>query len=333
MQKLTTFVAATALSLMGGASLADGLELEIFVSEPNEINVTSALIMGPTEMMVMSAQGTRSSAERLADLIDSKGLDLEYIFLSHPHLDHSQGASVLLERFPDAKFISTPEIAAVQTHRIPIDDAAAAARHKENALTSIPAEPYEGDTIEIDGHTIEIWKDLVGDVGIAEPDEPHVALHIPSLNALLPSDIVYYNAHVFLGGSTKESREIWKSQIEDWLARDFDIVVPGHMLKTDLDNLTAEGALTHTLDYLNAYEPAIADSNNSEELIGKMLAIYPDMQHQSALYIGSWINFKEMRNISFNPAAAQFPEGASEEEIQRIDAERYEAFKKAYNLD
>ena len=138
---------ALALLLMGGAaqhSSAAPLELEVFVSEPKEINITSVLVMGPREMMVVSAQGTKSAATRLADLIASKDRTLKYIFLTHPHLDHSQGAGVLLKRFPEAQFIATPEVAALQRRRMPMDDALAAARFGDNAaIPSVPAEDFE----------------------------------------------------------------------------------------------------------------------------------------------------------------------------------------------
>ena len=58
-----------------------------------EVNVNSVLIMGRTETPVVRAQGTRSAALRLADVIASKDLSLGYVYLTHPHLDHSQGAS------------------------------------------------------------------------------------------------------------------------------------------------------------------------------------------------------------------------------------------------
>lgn len=90
----------------------------MFVAEPAEIDVTLALIMGPTEMMVVSGQATKSTATRLADVIAATGLNLKYVFLTHPHLDHSQGASVLLERLPEASFMATPEVARLQRARL-----------------------------------------------------------------------------------------------------------------------------------------------------------------------------------------------------------------------
>lgn len=330
MKHVLTGLALVASMVTGQAAIAADLKMEIFVSEPQEINVTSPMIMGPTEMMVVSAQGTKSSATRLADEIESKNLELKYIFLTHPHLDHSQGASVLLKRFPNARFITTPEVAKFQHHRIPMDDALAVSRFKENAaVPSVEAEIFEGDELFIDGERIEIIKGLVGDVGVAEPDEPHVALHVPSLKALMPSDIIYFDAHVFLGGTTKESRAEWLKQIDGWLEQDFEIVVPGHMPKTSLPQLTAKGALTHSRAYIADYDRVIAESETPEALIEEMTKLYPEAQHLSALHLGAYINFKQLRKISFNPDETPFGEGMTEEEIQKADELRYEQLKKA----
>ncbi|WP_026971100.1 MBL fold metallo-hydrolase [Aliagarivorans marinus] len=322
--------AALALLWWSESVVAEGLSLEIFVAEPEEINVTSALIMGPTEMMVMSAQGTRSAALRLADLIESKGLALKYVFLSHPHLDHSQGAGILLERFPEARFIATPEVAALQRHRIPLDDKMATSRYGTNAaVPSLPAEDYLADTIEIDGYPIEIWKDIIGDAGIGHPDEPHVALHIPALNALLPSDVVYYNAHVMLGGTTEESRRIWLEQLNSWLAMDLSVVVPGHMPKGA--DLSPNGALTHTRDYILAYDRAMARHDNADAVIKLMLEQYPNTPHRSALLLGTYLNFSQMHRLTFNPKVEKVASWLPRSLVEWADRKLFEQRKKAYN--
>lgn len=292
---LKIFTFSLSLVIANFAVAADELKLEIFVSEPEEINITSALIMGPTEMMVVSAQGTRSSANRLADLIAEKGLRLKYIYLTHAHLDHSQGATMLLQRFPNAQFITTPEIGELQRSSIEGYDAFASFRYQENAaVPSTPVTDYHEDTIEIDGHPIEIWKDVLGDSG---PDVPHSALYIPSLKALMPSDTIYYNGHVMLAGSTTESRVQAIEQIDSWLAMDLDVVVPGHTPRKSLSKLTARGALEHTKNYIIRYEEALATSSSSDEVISKMIAAYPTMAHQSALYISVYRSFGENERL------------------------------------
>ena len=270
------------------------LSLEIFVSEPNEVNVTSALIMGPTEMMVVSAQGTKSAAIDLADVIEGKGKSLKYIFLTHPHLDHAQGASVLKQRFPEARFIATPITAFMQRNRIPTSDALAVARYGDNAaVPSVPAEDYHGSKLFIDGEEVEIWSGLIGDVGSGPISEPHSAIFVPGLNAFMPSDIVYFNGHVMMGGSTPESRAQWLAQIDHWISLEFDTVVPGHMPKTSLGDLTAQGALEHSAAYIRSYDEVMATSETSEQVIERMIELYPDAQHQSALYLGTYLNFAE----------------------------------------
>ena len=151
MNRQIACIAALIVLSMPTLSFSAKLSLEIFVSEPNEINVTSALIMGSTEMMVVSSQGTKSSANRLADTIEGKRLKLKYIYLTHPHLDHSQGAGILLNRFPEAKFIASPEVARLQRIRIALDDKLAKSRYEENAaVPSVPAEDYAESQILIE---------------------------------------------------------------------------------------------------------------------------------------------------------------------------------------
>ncbi len=308
------------------------LSLEIFVSDPNEINVTSVLIMGTNEMMVVSAQGTKSAALRLADTIESKGLILKYIFLTHPHLDHSQGAGILLQRFPEAKFIATPKVGVLQRLRMDADDKLAKKRHKNNAaVPSVPTEDHEEDSLDIDGHTIEIWRDIIGDAGIGYPDEPHVALYIPSMKALLPSDVIYFNAHVMMGGSSVESRKRWRDQIEQWLSMDLDIVVPGHMLKTDLQELTAKGALEHTYQYIENYEKVLTSNKNSEEVIARMNELYLGMQHKSALLIGTYLNFRQMHRLTFNPTIEKVASWLPDWVVNWINKILYKSSKADYN--
>ncbi len=291
-------VALFYLTTLGLFALAEEpqLQLEVFVSEPREINTTSAIIWGPTEMMVVSAQATISSAESLARVLAEKRRPLKYIFLTHPHLDHYQGAGILKRHFPEAKFVATAEVAAAQIAGMGVADQLAPLRYGSNAaVPSIPAVAYEGDGLEIDGETVEIWKDVIGDGGLTTP---HSALYIPSLNALIPSDTIYFNAHVMMGGSTADSRKKSVEQIDRWIVQGFDIIVPGHTPKVTLPELTPSRALKHTRDYILAYDEAIGTSTSSDETIRKMLDKYPSLPHEAALYLGTYLNFNDMEKLT-----------------------------------
>lgn len=275
------------------------LTVEIYVSEPAEINTTSALIKGPTELMVVSAQPNISAASRLVKEIKQTGLSLKYIFLTHAHLDHFQGASIILSEFPEAQFVATPSIAKLQHLRIEASDEIARSRYGDNAaVPSIPVTPFNDDKLVIDGMPVEIWTGYYGDVALGHPDEAHNVLYVPSAHTLIPSDIVYFDAHVMLGGTTKESREIWISQLEKWLDQDFDKIVPGHMPKDA--PLTPNGALQHTIQYIKDYDKVLETHENAESVIRAMKEIYPDLRHGSALHIGTFIHFKVMHKLAFS---------------------------------
>ena len=292
MSRMTSILAivSTIFCITQSAS-AEGLKTRIFNATAKEWNTTSVLIMGDTEMIVVCGQSMKSSAERLAREIRATGLKLKAVFLTHAHLDHSQGASVILKHFPEAKLIATPDVAARQRARIPTDDAfSRLILGPRAAVPSVPAEDYEGSTLEIDGEIVELWTGLYGDAATAPPDEPHTALYIPSLHTLIPSDIVYNNAHVSMGGTTPESRAKWVAQFEDWLERDFNLVVPGHQPAGS--ELTARGALTHTRAYVIAYGEEVERAATADELVAAMIRRFPHIKHEIALRLSARIDFR-----------------------------------------
>ena len=52
---------------------------------------------------------TSKQANDLADWIASKGKNLTTIYITHGHGDHWFGVGTLLERFPSAKVVATPD--------------------------------------------------------------------------------------------------------------------------------------------------------------------------------------------------------------------------------
>lgn len=303
--KLPTAADPTFAAVEGQVSLlaeSDELRVVLFNALPAELNTTSVLIMGPTEMIVVDAQGTKSSAIRLADEIEATGLKLKAIFVTHAHSDHSQGGSVLLKRFPEAKFIATPKVAQLQNIRAEGDNEAAISRYGDNAAVPSPLlEPYDKPVLTVDGDVIELWRGFAGDVGLGYEDEPHTVAYIPSLHILIPSDIVYNNAHVFLGGTTKKSRAKWIDQLSGWLEKDYAVVVPGH--QPIGSKLTATGALSHTLDYVRAFDAELDRAQSSDELMAAMNKRFPTIGHPLALHASAYYSFNEIYKLVGLPSA------------------------------
>ncbi|MEL6693482.1 MAG: MBL fold metallo-hydrolase [Pseudomonadota bacterium] len=309
------------------------LKLKHFISQPEEINVSSSLIMGESEVVLVTAQATKYAAERLADEIEDTGLELTYVYLDHAHLDHSQGASVLIRRFPNAKFVGAPNVVKLQHLRMEADDKMARSRYGKNAaVPSVPFEELDSDSLMLDGRKIELWHDQFGDVGIGEPDEPHTVMYIPDLKALLPTDICYWRGHIMMGGSTSESRSKWKTQLHEWMKMDLEVVIPGHVVRADSDEMTAQGVLEFSLKYIEDYEEVLNDSETSDEVIDRMLERYPGMGHVSALKIGTFIQFGETHRLLFNARIEKVARFLPKALLRRADRKMFDSKKAAANF-
>ena len=65
--------------------------------------ITSTLIYGEYDAVLVDAMGTVAEAEALADWVALHNRNLETIYITHAHFDHFYGLSILLDRFPDAR--------------------------------------------------------------------------------------------------------------------------------------------------------------------------------------------------------------------------------------
>src|ERR1700680_4241250 len=73
----------------------------------------STLIYGTKNAVLVDAYMTTKQAGALADWIASKGKNLTTIYITHGHGDHWFGVGTLLERFPNATAVATPEVVKV----------------------------------------------------------------------------------------------------------------------------------------------------------------------------------------------------------------------------
>ncbi|MGB8005844.1 MAG: MBL fold metallo-hydrolase, partial [Terriglobales bacterium] len=62
--------------------------------------ITSTLIFGEYDAVLVDAMGTVAEAEALADWVALHNRNLETIYITHAHFDHFYGLSILLNRFP-----------------------------------------------------------------------------------------------------------------------------------------------------------------------------------------------------------------------------------------
>lgn len=253
---------------------ASQLTLEVFTAGENSYGVTSVIVYGPTEAVVIDAQFRAADAQRLADRLDAIGRRVTSIFVTHPDTDHLIGLGVLHERFPQARICMTA--AALEVYRQTISPIRAQylaipARADEAPPLEPLAEAIAGSTLTVDGQTLQIIADLQGDNASAPTNS---VVWVPSLRALIASDIAFQDAHLYLEGSTPEGRAAWRAAIQRLEALNPVTVVAGH--KRDAAAPDTPAVLAQSRAYLEAFERRLQQSGDAAALEAAMQQDFAD---------------------------------------------------------
>ena len=75
--------------------------------------IASTLIYGKRDAVLVDAYMTVKQADTLADWVAASGKNLTTIYITHGHGDHWFGIGALLERFPNARAVATPNVVRV----------------------------------------------------------------------------------------------------------------------------------------------------------------------------------------------------------------------------
>jgi glyoxylase-like metal-dependent hydrolase (beta-lactamase superfamily II) len=120
--------------------------------------ITSTLIFGEHDAVLVDAMMTVAEAEALAAWVALHNRNLETIYITHGHFDHFYGLSILLDRFPGARAIATPKtVKAMQMSFTPTVERLARRCFPGQVPTKlVTPEPYEHDTFTIEGHELHI---------------------------------------------------------------------------------------------------------------------------------------------------------------------------------
>ena len=72
--------------------------------------ISSTLISGERDAILVDAPITVEQARSLANWIAASGKNLTTIYATHGHGDHFFAATTVLERFPNVRFVTRPEV-------------------------------------------------------------------------------------------------------------------------------------------------------------------------------------------------------------------------------
>ncbi len=274
------------------AQTATPLKLDVYnPGAQSMFPVSSELITGQTDAVLIDAQFQRNDAQALVQKIKASGKKLTTVYISHSDPDYYFGLDVVHAAFPDAKIVATPQtVAAIQAskdgklaHWGPI--------LKDNAPQALVVpEPLAGDSFTLEGRKIQV-------VGLDGPTPDHTFAWIPSIRTVAGGISVWANAHVWMADTqTPASRRDWLKTLGRIEALHPRTVVPGHYLpNADGSAPCTLASVKFTRGYLQAFETEAAKAKDSAALIAAMTRRYPKLEGASSLELGAKVIKGEMK--------------------------------------
>ncbi|KQN51350.1 MBL fold metallo-hydrolase [Serratia sp. Leaf50] len=284
-----SFAAAVLLTSALGVQAAEKpapLKLDVYnPGEQSLFAVSSEIISGNKDVMLIDAQFQRNDAQKLVEKIKATGKKLTTIYISQSDPDFYFGLSTLHAAFPQAKIVATQ--ATVDTINATKDGKLTfwGPKLRENAPDSvIVPEVLKGNTLWLEGNKLEI-KGVMAD---------KTFVWIPTLKAVVGGVLVDgNNMHVWVADSqTKEQRQKWLASLEQITQLKPTVVVPGHFLPGAPQNLES---VNFTRQYLQTIEAELPKTQNSTQLIAAMKAHYPQLKEESSLELTAKVLKGEMK--------------------------------------
>ena len=268
------------------------LALEVVTASPEGFLVTSTIVSGEKDAVLIDAQFTLADAKKVADRVAAGNKTLTLVYVTHAHPDHYFGFPAIKERFPNARLVALPDTVTEieKTWQAKVNQWKPTYKDGITSKPIVP-EPLAARSLDLEGQKLDIVGGLQGD------DANNSYVWIPSLKTVVAGDIVYDAVFPWTAETTPESRKAWSGTLDRLIAMRPERLVPGHQKPEQTQD---PAALTFTKEYLAGYDVALAGSKTAAELEQKMKAKYPTAALDVIVKIGAEAAFKK-------PGAAAAP--------------------------
>jgi glyoxylase-like metal-dependent hydrolase (beta-lactamase superfamily II) len=260
-----------------------GFSIRVFTSPDDEFWTNSVVLEGEHEVMLVDAQLTKTSAEKVLQEIKETKKPLSLIYITHEHADHFLGLEVFKESYPRTRIIANSAV---------VDRINKVYQEKINkwekilgsgaASHVVAISKFDANFVDFDGTKIEIFKHIRGDT------DENTMLWIPDQRILIAGDVVFNNMHVYTAETDGTAREKWLNSLEKIRELNPSVVIPGHSkVGAPLDSTTA---VEFTEKYLMVFEEQLKNAKDPDSLINAMKERFPSSGLLLALERGAKAN-------------------------------------------
>ena len=262
------------------------LNYTVIDASASSLHKTSTLVTGETEALVVDAAFTRADGHRIVAAVLDSGKRLTTVVVTAGDPDFYFGAEVIADAFPDATFLAPTDVIEHIAHSYEGKLQAWAHLGANLPTRLVDIAPLTATSLTVDGVPLEVRRgsDLLGDRAWY--------LFDPESRSLVGGVLLFQGLHVWTADSaTPELRAEWIKVLDALESLDPAYVVAGHRVAGAPTDLTA---ISHTRDYLELFEKAVASSADAAEVEAAMLAAYPDAGLTIAAGLGTKVAKGEM---------------------------------------
>ncbi|MEU2618576.1 MBL fold metallo-hydrolase [Streptomyces sp. NPDC007157] len=243
---------------------------------------TSTLIGDDEGTLLVDCLITVREGRELAEWVRSHDREPDHVYITHPHADHFLGLSEILAAFPRARPVALADSVSAMREQISPGYLKVWGGFFPGELTGEPVAPgpLAGTTLPIGAATATV-------IPVGTTDTGHSSVvHVPELSLVVSGDVVYNRTHMWLAGSTPDSRASWARALDTVAALAADTLIAGHRDPSAPDD-DARRQIDESRRYLADFETALARSSAPAELIDRLTAAYPDLANPYTLWVAA----------------------------------------------
>ncbi|MFD0744292.1 MBL fold metallo-hydrolase [Phytohabitans flavus] len=261
----------TRVSMPPRSVLPDGTSVGRF---PSWSPITSTLILGDREAVLVDAPHTVQRAAEVADWVEASGRDLVAMYATHGHGDHYFGFTEVARRFPRSRLLGTAGTVslALEQASSPLWRTLFPGQIPDDIR---PLEVVDGPVFDLEGHEIRFAEAGHSDI------RDTTFVHVPELALVVGGDIVYNEVHVHASDSDQAQRREWTAALDRIAALNPVAVIAGHKKPGNDDG---PHVAEETKAYLRDTDEACTVARSPEEFVDLMLQRHLSRMNPNVLW-------------------------------------------------